>query len=638
MMGVDGTNEVHTTAFGAFLREVSAELASARPHSPSMPISRADWRRFQKGVTPRPGESLRGLVYRSCAINGIPNSWGLLQHMAMSHRNRITISEDARLELEQLAHAIGVSDGDVVSRRYSDLGRDHRSFFGLDVHRSRIENRVRRFSPTAFRVDAEARIDTLDPDYATHRALWELRDIPFCLDGWDMLQERCWCESQGVVQGWTRTATHLHECDTCGDPLSELEAFSVPLDMRPALSIIAALVHPEKLKRQNAAARLPDTLRAADRSKVFSILVKMAHLIHPDARDYPMQDVRSCLYGLWKACDVLSRWPDSVHELVFPTGTSPEAVKRIMAAINRITLGYSAGKKRMRTLKAVGIVPATRIAKLSTDVLRSAWESGLITRHHRVHGPRKLMAFDQIEIEQFGEEWRCRVTPDSFAEELGIPNYGIEQIAAMEIVVPDAPALPGTGPHFSPETVERFLGSIEEKVAREGQSVSPIQDPVSLSEAMRHIGGRAKPWGAVFGQLINGTIPFEIQPNTNVASSIMISAAYIRTLVTIRFEREDFDFDFSPRITQDDALNLLNLSSTGVRSLEGLAARGRNPKFYMLADVEERAATMISMSEIAMMLRMTPAEAYWEMQRRKMDSVRPGLWDRAAIMAELGLR
>jgi hypothetical protein len=80
------------------------------------------------------------------------------------------LAESADVDVRLLAYSIGVHEAEVQARRYPDIGGGHRSFFGLDLHASAIETRKRRFSPAAFK--AGSRI---------HQAVWELRDLPFCL-------------------------------------------------------------------------------------------------------------------------------------------------------------------------------------------------------------------------------------------------------------------------------------------------------------------------------------------------------------------------------------------------------------------------------------------------------------------------
>ncbi|MDR6145971.1 hypothetical protein QE363_001764 [Sphingomonas sp. SORGH_AS870] len=607
-------------------------------------------------MTAKPTESLRSLSYRACAINDLPNSWGLLRHMGLLHRNQVLVAESPDIETAQLAHAMRVADQDVLLRRYEDLGRDHRSFFGLGVHEQALETRIRSFSPAAFRADAAKRSGPSDRAYAFHRATWELRAIPFCLEHWDMLQNRCWCETDGVIQHWTRTASHLHECDRCGDPLADLESFPVPPDMHPALDVLRAFVDPIASTRAAAAEALRAAVREADRSRMFKAVVRLADAIDPDAKDRPINEPRERLHGLWRACTAVIDWPEGFGEIA-EFAVTPAQRSKIRAAWLAISDAASSGDRKKaqyqaafhpgkaangalsrrdalklaNSLKPVGIRPATEIARLSTEVLMWAWEQGHFTQHRRAHGPRELPAFDRGELVTFSDMWTKRVTASSLAHELGITLHGVEQLAALDVIPASAPAIRNSGPHFYPEDVENFFMRFEEVVAKSASAAETIADPVTLIHAMKHVSGRPKPWGPVIKMLLDGDMCFEVSANRRVADCIVISARDIDVLKGLQFDRDSFEITFSPEIIQNDALSLLNVAGSAVRVLDGLSSRGVNPKFYRVADVEARAQKFVTLPELALALNMIPADAYYWLEDERLTEAMPGLWNRDVI-------
>lgn len=657
-MSGDETITVATTTFGSLLREVAGELTATRSRVPSPPPTRADWRRLRTGIRVNPTESLRSLIYRSCAINDLPNSWGLLQHLGLHHRNQVLVAEGDDIETAQLAHAMRIADHDVLFRRYEDLGRNHRSFFGLDVHQDGLENRIRSFSPAALRADAAKRSGPDDRAYTFHRATWELRAIPFCLEHWDMLQDRCWCEGEGVIQRWTRTASHLHECDKCGDPLASLESYPVPDDMRPALSALRALVDPITSTRATAAVALPEAMRAADRSRIFYAVGRLADAIDPDAKGRPIDAPRERLHGLWRACMALISWPEGFGEIadLAVSAGQRSRIRKAWLAIGDATSSADktkaeseAGFRRKNTakgslsrcealklansLKPVGIRPATEIARLSTKILMWAWDAGHFTQHRRAHGPRELPAFDRVELVNFSDKWSKRVSPSSLAHELGISLHGVEQLAALGVIPAKAPAIPDSGPHFYPEDVEEFFTRLEDLVAGPVAAAETIVDPVTLIHAMKHVSGRPKPWGPVIKMLLDGDMHFEVSENRRVADSIVISASDIYIVKALRFDRDSFEIDFSPEIIQHDALNLLNIADSASRILNGLPSKGVNPKFYRVADIEERAQKFVTLPELALALGMIPADAYDWLKDERFAETMPGLWNRDVLDA-----
>lgn len=623
---MEGTTERERTEFGSFLREVGHELVEARNSSvPSIPTPRADWRKLATPVKAVPGESLRGLVSRACAANHLPNSYGILQYLGQQHRNRVRVSEDPNIDPAELAYAIGVPEDDIRSRRYLSLEPSSVSFFGLKLRIPALETRVRRFAPTAL----------LDRDKNFHRATWELRDLPFCLEHWDMLQDRCGCEGNGIVQGWTRTLTRIGECDSCGDPLALLEPFAVPQEMRPALEILAGLVDPIPSRRKNVEHRIPEQLRTADRSAVFDLVVRLADALDPEAKAKTFEEPSERLYALHEACVALMAWPRGVDDLRWHHTTKESTIRSIkcdwfgllpLTEASQAAAGGSPSK--VCAIQPIGIRPATQTARLSPEVLQSAWEHGILTQHHRVHGARSLPAFDPTELVALGESWRERIEPKGFAYDLGISYHGVEQLAALGTIIADGVALPGTGPHFEPRTVAEFLAKL-------AQPTMPLQrDTLPLVEAVTLIGGRPKPWGPILHALTSGGIKFAVREGSRRIDRIMICQADVGKICKMSFDRsQHHQTRFSDRMNQRDALEMLNVCPSGDRLLAGLPAKGRCPKTYSVEDVERRARQIVSIPEIAAHLGENPINTFNWLCDQGFREVFPGAWDRTVLNA-----
>ena len=89
-------------------------------------------------------------------------------------------------------------------------------------------------------------------------------------------------------------------------------------------------------------------------------------------------------------------------------------------------------------------------------------------------------------------------------------------------------------------------------------------------------------------------------------------------------------------VVQNDALEILNASGDLDHLLSELPAKGRNPKYYLKADVELLADTIVTIPEIAARMWLDPASAYQELRRRNLveRGLQPGAWPRT-IVAEL---
>ncbi|MDR6126092.1 hypothetical protein QE361_003610 [Sphingomonas sp. SORGH_AS802] len=607
---MDGADRIRTP-FGAFLRGVGDDLADAAsgPARPAPVVDRSTWRRLLQPIIPRHGESLRGLVARACWENDVPNSYGILQHLGLNHRNRVLVAEDVEIDPAELACAIRVNEDEVRIRRYEPVRPGRVSFFGLSINPRRIETRTRRFSPTAFQADVGDM-----PQY--HRALWELSDIPFCLQAWDMLQDRCGCEIGGVVQRWTRTATRVEECDRCGDPLAWIEPVPVPERMRPSLGILATLLPERLMAGLDVGAVLPEPLRTIDRGPILDMVVSLTRAIDPGSSERPFEEAEARLEALHSACDALVRWPDGLTDVDLDPDVSRVTAERLRVTWHGLApLARAGGGPRTdaaaavppngaSVTKPVGIRPATEIARLSPEVLTAVWEHGLVTRHRRVHGARLLPAYDPAELTALGDAWRARREPAALAYELGLPLYGLEQLAALGTLVADAVSLPSTGPFFTPGRVDTFLEALTN-----GQR--PVADPVALRQSMRRIGGRLEAWGRVIGALLSGDIPYVLVGNGRLIDRIAVSATSRDAIDALASGPCGDDRAASgATMIQRDALEVLNAPQDGAELLAGLATSGINPRTYRIGDVVRRAGEIVVLPEIAAILGQDSTSVY----------------------------
>lgn len=651
----DGTGLRASTPFGAFLREVGAEHAATRSRVSSDPIPREKWPQLRRAVTPMPGESLRSVVYRSCALNHLPNSWGLLQRMGVLNRNRVTVAEHPDVATDELAHSMRVSHLAVTSRRHPTTRPGYISFFGLELDAKALTTRIRRCSPKAYATDmqrAQSNPEGFEAGLVApyHRSIWEIREIPFCLDHWDMLQDSCPCEDGGVVQRWTRTASNIHECDKCGEPLFRtLEVHPVPEDLRSDLSILRALVHVDPTVRSDAKTKLPAEIRHVDRSRIYDLLMRVARALDPDARLNDVADPHRRLHGLWMACHAMAGWSGDILDLPWHQSVTMPTIRDIRRDWVELAIPAAdrprhpvSEKPRPATRqkieeesgpRLIGIRPATELARLSDTVLRRLFDAGILPQHYRVHGQRKLPAFVEADMERFGEDWRRRVEPDGLASEFGIPLHGVEQIAAMKVIPADAAALPGTGPHFRPEAVDAFLDAIEDRAV----DLHSNDEPITLTDAMRGISGRAKPWGPVFAKLLDGTIPFGIQAAERISRSIVVSPSQVRAIIASTFDRADHpEFEFAQRMSQGDALDMFNIAENARRVLESLPSQGINPITYLVEDVEDLARGFVALPDLARALGMNAPKAYEHLSRLGYREDRPGIWKRILLVELTG--
>ena len=594
-------------------------------------------RRLLKTAPPIAGESLRGLVANACARNHIPNTWGMLQHFGLRHRNRVDVSESQDIDTAALATALSIDESEVMVRRYPGVGRSHRNFYGMQIHAGRIEDRIRRFSPAA-----------IAAGYDHHPAVHELRDLPFSLIGWDMLQETCPCEFGGARQGWTRV-NGTSRCDRCGGWLGRLDPGLVPQHLQSRLSLLAGIVNPDHEARQPVLTRLPDAIKAANRSLLFDVAVSLGACADKAKFAGACAQMEQT-YGLALACDALLEWPHGLTRFrrasLLPENKW-ELVRRNYLLLDRCceedlplddgqstTCDSPAGKAtyvpsgRCGRIegKFISAMAAARLGLVDETALKQAWDDGLLTAHKWVHGDSLVRAFDPEEVIALAPRLRRTKAQTRVAHLLGMSVFGVEQLEALGLFQPQHPSLEQS--QWDVHQAEFRL--LADRVATAAENI--LLDPVPLQEAVRHISGRPKPWGPIIEALLTGAIHYTYADSEkSLVGRIAIPRQSLAAVTNLSFNREQYPHGtFAEQWAQKDALECLNGDENAPWLLDQLASSGSRPKRFMAADVEALAIIYITTADLASRAGMSVSKIYAMLRDAGISHIAKGLWDRSA--------
>jgi hypothetical protein len=565
--------------------------------------------RLNHAVSAMPGESLRGLIARACHNNFLPNSWGLLQVTGLLNRNVVNLAESPDIDAQKLAYAVGVSEADIEARRYQSLGNSHRSFFGIEISRNRICYRRRRFAPKRMIANP------------WHLSVWELRDLPFCPESWEMLQDTCPCEfEEPTKQRWPRTLSAVTECDRCGESLTRLSTHVVPPELRDGLALVGNLLAPA-LDRQTNPSALPPELRKVAPGRLFQAMIQLAKVAKGRAIAGLPERFSQDVTKLHAACVALLDWPNGLSADwldIDQKPTSPGYVRQIYLELglqpdaSLVGLRELIRKKRseqqqqeqqaLQTQKGpeqakqpIGLRPASEIAHLDPDTLLAAQREGLLSHAKRLHGEKLLPGFYRHEVIALGAQWNSRIEASTIAFDLGISLYGVEQMAALGILPANAPKLAHEGPHFTEEDIEEFKLRID----RGGVPISGKKS--TLRSILWRINDRPKPWGSITEALLNGEIPYEIEGGSiRWMGEILIGMEHAAKIQGLTFERAGSAHAFfSSTMTQRDVCECLNLRKSDGQHLQFLPHSGEQPKRYIRDDVEAFRVQMIGSYEVA---------------------------------------
>jgi hypothetical protein len=188
-------------------------------------------------------------------------------------------------------------------------------------------------------------------------------------------------------------------------------------------------------------------------------------------------------------------------------------------------------------------------------------------------------------------------------QRLGIPRYAIEQLLCLrEIACETHPGVVhlSAGLRLPQSEVARYTAALHDRAET---SASP-NDAVSISRALRRIGGRLKPWGLLLNMLRRGDLPFWNSGTGVFARAAMISAADAKQLDELAFDEDNFpNFRFATQISQIDANDILNLDSLQLRPVLEAGELAFVPSGVALltprADVLDLASRSVAVAEIA---------------------------------------
>lgn len=583
-------------------------------------------RPLRKATTPIEGESARGLFCRALGRHGVPLSFTVLRRLGAQHRNRVTISEDPDIDFDEMARIIGVDVAEIEHRRYRPLGQKRYSFFGLELPSSAIEKKVRRFSPGSLATSPHI------------RAVWELRDLPFCPESWELLIDSCVCR---VRQGWIRLNGGVHRCDDCGRLLANTPTHRVPEGLHHALSLVAGLASPLTEKQEDAVAMLPPLLRGIDRTTLFECVLQLRRALAAENSAWP-DDVDA----LHEACAAMLAWPLGIGTLRPAATTTPTTWTKAVARYNGLVPSVSAAERRKLGNAAlqtsatqapgddppspgckaslIGIRPAYELARLTPETVLAARERGHLGHHERLRGGEVVVAFDPEDVIRFAEEYRARISGETIAYDLGIGRRAVQDISACGHMEATGISLRDDELWFSQADVSGFVARL--RAAR----VASIDQPVRIKDALLSINGRAKPWGAVVGRMLAGDLPFTIADGARkLFDAILLDSTASASISTLE-SAPTRDTPVTDRITQGEALEILNANIT-CRALDVLKSAGRNPITFSLSDVERLAQAGVSVLEVAGRTGLTLSFTYHAIKRQKIDPVADGLWNRRQV-------
>lgn len=616
--------------------------------APLRASARASWT-VRRPLPPIEGESLDGFIARVAAHNMVDKALAISSLGGVSYGHRPDLSTHGWEGLPAVAECLQVDIADLHHRSYplTDPARDLRLFFGTPLERRHLELRTRRFSPAGLRLSNH------------HRALWQLRLFPFCIETWEHLLDKC--PRCHAAQRWYRP-NGIERCDYCVEDLRRAPSDPVPPEYREAALAAVGLVHPDPERRSASLKRLPLAIQSLGAGPALELLVLLLPLFDramPGTRagkrrtwDAPPSRITAAVAKAWP---LLEGWPSAVLDLLaeniaaapsrysdgahgmaiyFLNTAGAHAHPAVNEAMARLRAEVDVDGPRGDAIRAttLDVKSLSKLLGHGTQQLSRIRRSGGLPTIFTLKGSRAVARYDAAKVAEIRRIFEVRLSFERAAWLLGISYHGVEQLAAIRLL----PTI--THPYFplrygGPQTTLPGLQELQQRI--EAGAARAVPDPIRLRSAVAVIGGRLKPWGPIVQALLDRAIPYSLnQTGERLTQRIEIGRSSLAALARIHFERQGYpDIPFAESMTRHDAGEALNLQPKEYTPLLKCYESGdhASERIVPVGEVERLAQELIGSAEVALRLGINPRSAFYQLQKLGGGAPECFLWIRASV-------
>lgn len=583
------------------------------------------------------GESLDGYVARVAAAHHFPRMAEITQlggadvddraHASFCDADGLSaIAACLRVDTKRLQHHAPMSSPDGSKR----------TVFGVELSKDHFQFTYRRFSPSALKASPH------------HRALWTLRLFPFCTETWEYLVDRCPNPACRRQQRWRRTIG-IDLCDFCGEPLTRAEADIVPEELRENLGQLVDLVHPDASKREQARRLLPPELAQLDTDDLLKLVCLIAPVVdHRAGRPLTLWTLsldraKDCIVpALANSWRLLKGWPYAFEDLIASRinahakargdgnwGASYRFLwrcrkQKLTEPVKSVVDGFEerCGKAAERGYTGQQVAD---LVGGQVSALVAMRRSGEIPSVLTLDGQRLHVLFPKDDIHKLLDKFQPRERVERAASRLGIPSYAVRHLIDLGCLEA-APTPPGRSKRLTIR--ERSLSSFVETLEAQMPQATG-EYPYKLKKLMLRLGGRPKPWAAVFAAIANGELDAAVSPG----SRRLGDRIYFRTddVLSSRAFADRPELTSGTPLFKSDLADMLSLSITNFsRYSDYLLGSGDHRREISLDQALDVAGTIISTTEIAARLRLHHTSAFRLASQRGVLVKSDGLFDRAS--------
>ena len=555
-------------------------------------------------------ESIVGAVFRAASRHVLHSTFPALKDAGVSRKSIrfmqilpeesiIALADVIRCDPKRLARDAGIRLGNSGP---DERGRQRIAFGDLIIEGSHLDHKRRRVSPISLQESAH------------HKTDWLNRLLPFCPFSFELLIEKC--PACNGALGWQKP-NGVETCEHCDHDLRSAPSESLDRRLIADYRDFADLCSFNIVRRNRILGKLPHPINeipagtlvrfALHVGRMASGAEKMPETHMPDLP--PEELARIVSSGM----SMLKGWPDAFHAWVVNEAHVRETDERSYSDFRSDlrTLSRCIGREpgsekicypRLRTTahSATGFDAAPlgvysqdearRRLGIGHETMSILRETGLLDCRSFQEGGQvsTLYRFDAHRIDEIANALEGSVHHWEFWRKFRVPSYGVEQLACLGLIecITDPVVTQIKNEVMIPKSE---LVRLEEKVMEKRKRGKAPASAKSLRVLANEVGGRVKPWGPIFAQLMLGRVPFWVRPGGVTTQHILLKPDDWTSLCSLTFDRKDYPaFAFKREMNSSDVAEITNLQPAEARKLRGLnVLKARPYKLTLKHDVDE---------------------------------------------------
>lgn len=559
------------------------------------------------------GESIPGVLARGIRRNVLERSTIAFFDAGIVPRKAGLTQVMPEAELRRLAAFTGASADDLI-RQSGVLNNDTAGFGDLVLPRGDIEFERRRIAPRTLRGSP------------FHRSAWMMRLLPYCPESLERLVDTC--PDCSVALAWSR-CWGIGICEWCRQPVPPSPEARLPDRHSHDYRLFAGLLSLTEAERRQALTSLPDRLHQMEPGVLVHMAIRLGQACRPEPvggvrresvyklpapqlagiatlgtamlRDWPSSFIDWSASALSEHLNDLGRYHvvrQSIRRLGDVRFEHPAQAALVREAVPSEFANFVRSAPGADFLTGADMMKITYLRNRQVRLIRDGLEE------RRLPGVKRVRSqYHPARSQAFFEKYRNSTTIDHLTFRLMLPTYAVEQLICDD-------ALDREGD----ELVERARGgacvtagaldSLIERLRRRSSMSALHPSALPLRVAAQRIGGRLKPWGAIFRDLLDGRLQFWIVGDAVQSRTIFVLAASLAPYQSRVFRADKHpDFPFSAMCAKIEAEEILNMSPRYLNRYADAGSIAFQPVGRRLAasidDVVHLAAQMVSFAELS---------------------------------------